>query len=245
MQIRKHKNLEPNLWDENNILRQPVRDILLKVVESYIESIKKISHVNIDESDIKDVFVYGSCASYFYNNKSDIDMCIVINPNSIAAKNEGMNVMHNFKLYYYNWAITHHCKIYGRSIDVSFEDVKKTDTYKRYRSGPCFSIMKNEWTFEPVVISDSEFKKIQSDANLVYKQIMSDYRKTKRNGFKSAEVKKLYSDIYASKNLTHEENIEQPVTYMYIAFRRIRNRGIINKLRDKIVEFESKDFVLK
>jgi hypothetical protein len=245
MKIRKHKHLEPKLWDKNNVLQKPVRDMLMRVVTSYIESTKKVSQVNLDMSDIKDAFVYGSCASYFYNNKSDIDMCIVIDPDAIAAKNEGMNVMHNLKLYYYNWAITHHCKIYGRSLDVSFEDVKKTQTHKRYRSGPCFSIIKNEWLYQPVVISDLEFKKIQHDANLVYNQIMADYKKTKKNGFKPAEVQKLYSDIYASKNLTHEENMEQPVTYMYIAFRRIRGRGIINKLRDKIVEFESKDFVLK
>jgi hypothetical protein len=245
MQIRKHKNLEPKLWDKNNLLRKPVSDIILKMVGSYLLSVREISRVNIDNSDITDVFVYGSCANYFYNKKSDIDVCIVIDVDSVMAKNPGMNVLHNLKLYYYNWSITHRCRIYGRGLDVSFEDAKKTETYKRYRSGPGFSVLTNSWIFEPVVISDSEFKKIQNDANKVYRQVMSDYRRTKRHGFKLEEVHKLYSDIYAAKNMTHEVNVEQPITYMYIAFRRIRNRGLINILRDKIVELESHEFVLK
>ena len=58
-------------------------------------------------------------------------------------------------------------------------------------------------------------------------------------------MKKLYSDIYLSKNATHQAHIEQPVTYMYIAFRKIRDRGILAKLRDRMVELESKNFVLK
>lgn len=72
--------------------------------------------MNIDDSDIKEFFVYGSCANYFYNKKSDIDVCIVIDTDSVAAKNPGMNVLHNFKLYFYNWAITHRCRIYGRGL---------------------------------------------------------------------------------------------------------------------------------
>ena len=125
MQIRKHKNLEPKLWDKNNLLRKPVSDIILKMVGSYLLSVREISRVNIDNSDITDVFVYGSCANYFYNKKSDIDVCIVIDVDSVMAKNPGMNVLHNLKLYYYNWSITHRCRIYGRGLDVSFEDAKR------------------------------------------------------------------------------------------------------------------------
>lgn len=246
MNIRKHKRLIPQLWDENNMLRPAVCDLLMLITESYLDSIRVVQHIDINMSDVSDVFVYGSGANYFYTRQSDIDICIVIDFESVAAKNPGYTIdAHTFKLYFYNWAMTHRPKIYGRKTDISIEDKKNFFYGDRYRSGPCFSAMKHEWTFKPVIVSDSEFKKIRAQANFVYKQIMRDFRRVKRDGFTMADAKQLYSNIYASKNTTHHENADQPITYMYIAFRKIRARGVIAKLRDRMVELESKHFVLK
>ena len=246
MDIRKHKRLNPQIWDENNLLKEPVCDLLMLITRSYLDSIRELQKLDVDESDVKDVFVYGSCANYFYTRTSDIDVCILIDFESVAKKNPtAVSNAHTFKLYFYNWAMTHRCKIYGRKTDISIEDTKNFFYENRYRSGPCFSAMHRKWIFEPIVMSDQEFKKIKAQARYVYKQIMHDFRRVKRAGFTMADAKKLYTDIYASKNATHHAHIDQPVTYMYLAFRKIRNRGIIAKLRDRMVELESKHFVLK
>lgn len=246
MKIRKNKKLNPQLWDKDNCLKKAVSDIVMLIAQSYIDSIRKIQQINIEESDVKDVFLYGSSANYFYTKKSDIDICIVIDFDSVMAKNPGKIINpHEFKLYYYNWAMTHRARIYGRKTDVSIQDINQYFYGDRYRSGPAFSVLKNKWIFEPVFVSDAEFRLIQKQARQVYKKIMHDYRTVKRNGFLMEDVKKLYSDIYLSKNTTHQKNVAQPVTYMYIAFRKIRDRGIIDKLRDRMVELESKNFVLQ
>ena len=216
------------------------------IAHSYLDSIREIQHLNIEYSDIKDVFIYGSIANYFYTKKSDIDMCIVIDFDSVAAKNpEATATPQNFKLFYYNWAMTHRCKIYERKIDVSVEDIKRSLSTGRYRSGPCFSVMKKEWIFKPIIISDTEFKTMRTQAGQVYKKIIHDFHHIKRNGFEMADCKKLYSDIYSCKNTSHLAHLDQPVTYMYLAFREIRDRGMITKLRDRMIELESKHFVLK
>ncbi len=246
MEIRKHKKLNPQIWGKDNLLKKPVSDMIMLIMRSYLDSIRVLQHIDIDESDIRDVFVYGSSANYFYTKKSDIDICIVIDFDSVAAKNPNVAVnAQNFKLFYYNWAMTHHCKIYGRKTDVSIEKANNYFFANRYRSGPCWSVIKNEWTFKPIIVSDAEFKTIRSQARYVYKQMMHDFRRVRRNGMTMLDTKKMYDNIYASKNATHYANADQPITYMYIAFRKIRDRGIIAKLRDRMVELESKDFVLK
>ena len=246
MKIRKHKQLNPDIWEKNKLLKQPVSDLLMRIVSSYLESIRNIQHLDIDNSDVKDIFIYGSCVNYFYTKKSDIDMCIVIDFDSVKKKNPDATVnLRTFKLYYYNWMMTHRVKIYGRKTDISIQDPKKFFYGDRYRSGPAFSVMKNEWIYEPVIVSDQEFRQIQKQARIVYKKIMHDFKCVKRDGFTMADTKRIYANIYASKNATHHAHVEQPVTYMYLAFRKLRDRGVLSKLRDRMIELESKEFVLK
>ena len=246
MYIKKHKHLDLKLWTDTNELKKIVSEMLMSIVWSYIDNVRGLNAVDVCNSDIKDVFIYGSCANYFYTNKSDIDMCIILDFDKIFKRNPGLKNEQNFKLYYYNWAMTHKCKIYGRKIDVSFEDEKNTISPNgRYRSGPVYSVMHNRWLFKPAIISDKEYKKIEKDSRLVCKQILHDYNVVKKNGFVFKDVQKLYKDIYYAKNISHKMNLEQPITYMYVAFRKIRGMGILDKLRDKMVEIESEHFVLK
>ena len=173
-------------------------------------------------------------------------MCIIFDFDKIFEHNPGLKNEQNFKLYYYNWSMTHNCRIYSRKIDVSFEDKKNTISPNgRYRSGPVFSVMKNKWLFEPTIISDAEYKKICRDSRPVCRQILHDYKAVKKNGFVLKDAQKLYKDIYDAKNMSHKDNLEQPVTYMYVAFRKIRDLGILDELRDKMVERESEQFILK
>ena len=246
MYIKKHNNLCEKLWNKNTELKNVVSEMLMSIVWSYIDSLRCLNNIDVHNSDIKDVFIYGSSANYFYTDKSDIDMCIIFDFDKIFKRNPGLKNEQNFKLYYYNWAMTHNCRIYGHKIDVSFEDEKNTISENgRYRSGPIFSVMKNKWLFKPVIISGQEYKKMNKDSKLVCRQILHDFARVKKNGFLLQESQKLYKDIYDAKNISHKMNLEQPVTYMYIAFRKIRAMGILDKLRDKMVERESEQFVLK
>ena len=246
MYITKHKHLDKKLWDGTDTLNRVVSDMLMSIVWSYVDSMNNLNDIKVYNSDIKDVFIYGSCANYFYTDKSDIDMCIIFDFDKIFKRNPGLRNEQNFKLYYYNWAMTHNCRIYGRKIDVSFEDENNTISENgRYRSGPIYSVMENRWLFKPTVISDQEYKKMDKDSKLVCQQILNDYKRVKKNGFLLKESQKLYKDIYDAKNISHKMNLEQPITYMYIAFRKIRGMGILDTLRDKMVERESEQFVLK
>ena len=246
MYIKKHKNLDKKLWNEAGELNHAVSDMLMSIVWSYIDNVRCLNGIDVYNSAVLDVFIYGSCANYFYTKKSDIDMCIIFDFDKIFARNNGIKTEQNFKLYYYNWSMTHNCRIYGRKIDISFEDKKNTISQDgRYRSGPVFSVMQNKWLFKPIDISNKEYRKINADSKSVYRQILHDYNTVKKNGFSITDAQRLYKDIYEAKNISHKMNLNQPVTYMYIAFRRIRDMGILDELRNKIVEHESEQFILK
>ena len=245
MEIRKHNHLEPKIWTTNNTLYPESREMFLSIAWAFIDNVRCRMGLEIYNSDVKDIFVYGSIANYFYNKKSDVDICILLDMDSVKAKNPERNVEQDLTMFYYNWAMTHHCNIYGRKVDISYEKVNSDRAKGHYRTGAMYSLIKNDWIYAPVIISDAEFHDITSKAKSIYKKIVKDYKVVKKNGFIRDEIETLYKNIYHSKNTAHDENITQPVTPMYIAFRKVRNRGIIDRLQQEAIKKESAEFVLK
>lgn len=250
MTIVKHNYLEPHLFNRNEKLKTPVRDMLLKIANCYIDYIRDHKGYEIQSEDIKDIFIYGSSTNYFYNKKSDIDMCIVFDLSKMTNNNPNINVPQNLKMLYYDWECLYHCIIYGRKIDISFEDVNKRKNCsenedRRWRTGAAYSLINNDWIYKPVYVSNAEFRQIKREARKIYNQIMHDYKRVKRNGFQLDEIQELYKNIYESKNASQVMNVAQPITPMYIAFRWIRNKGIIKKLRVEAVKKTSEPYVLK
>lgn len=245
MEIRKHKHLESKIWNKDNSLKDIVREMLLSMAWGYIDNVRCKMGLKIHNSDVKDIFLYGSITNYFYTRKSDMDMCILLDMEQIIARNPNVRTEQSLTMFYYNWAMTHHCSIYGRKIDISIEDINNTQYRKHFRTGAMYSLVNDNWIYTPVVISDSEFRKIKSEAKSIYKEIMHDYRIVKKNGFKQDEIDRVYRNIYRSKNISHDENVTQPVTAMYIAFRKIRDCGVIDSLRNHAIKNESAEFTLK
>ena len=245
MKIVKHKHLEPKIWNKDNSLRNEVREMLLSMAWAYIDNVRCKMGLKIHNSDIQDIFLYGSITNYFYTRKSDMDMCILLDMDKIAERNPDARVEQSMTMFYYNWAMTHHCCIYGRKIDISFENCNSTKSRKHFRTGAMYSLVNNNWIYTPVIISDSEFRQITKEAQSIYKNIMRDYRIVKKNGFQQDDIERVYKNIYRSKNVSHDANVTQPVTPMYLAFRKVRDRGIVDSLRNHAIENESEEFVLK
>lgn len=245
MKIRKHNHLEPKIWKQNNTLYPESREMLLHIAWALIDNVRCHMELEIYNSDVKDIFVYGSIANYFYDKTSDIDLCILLDIDSVKAKNPERNIEQDLKLFYYNWAMTHNCSVYGRKVDISYEKANSDHAKDHYRTGAMYSLIKDDWIYAPVILSDTEFRNITKTAKSVYNQIIKDYKVVKKNGFQRDEVETLYKNIFYSKNAAHDENITQPVTPMYIAFRKIRNRGIIDRLQQEAIKKESAEFVLK
>lgn len=245
MEIRKHKHLDQKVWAKFNKLRPEVREMLLSIAWGFIDHVRCRMQLQIYNSDVKDIFLYGSITNYFYNKKSDMDICILLDMDSVIARNPNMRVEQDLTMFYYNWAMTHHCKIRGRKVDISYEKVNSDRAKGHYRTGAMYSLIKDDWIYKPIIVSDEEFRKITHESNILYNQFLNDYNTVKKNGFLIYDIETLYRKIYDAKNSAHNANINQPVTPMYIAFRKIRNHGIIKSLQDHAVKQESAEFILK
>lgn len=243
MKIKLHEHLDKKIWDKAGYLYPDVTNMLLSIAWAYIDYVRNEYDFPIKNSDIKDIIVFGSITQLFYDKKSDIDMCIILNMENIEKAFPNLDISKMLKLYYYDWAMVHICKIYGRKIDLNFQDYKTPVFEIRYRRGPNYSLIKQEWLFKPDIFSKQQIKQIEKDANQIYKQIFNDYKKLKKNGFKLDEIQTFYSNLIASKR--HSAETGQIMNPVYMAIRQFKHKGYIDKLRKIAVKKETDKFVLK
>ena len=71
--IEKHDTLNPLLWNEDNTLKQEVKDKLMQIADEFIKGLEE-DGIKLDVDDIK---IVGSNCSYNYTKDSDIDLHIV------------------------------------------------------------------------------------------------------------------------------------------------------------------------
>lgn len=245
MKIRLHKNLDRKIWDKNEQINPNVSDMLLSIAWAYIDYVRNEYDMPIRNCDIKDIFVFGSTTQLFHDRKSDMDVCIVLDIDYVKQKFPNLDIETQLKLYFYDWAMVHVCKIYGHKIDLNFQNEKTPEYNGRYRRGPIYSLLNKEWILKPIALSKDELKKLERQATIIYKKIIHDYNIVKKNGFKLNEIKQLYSNIQASKKYSLANNCEQIMTPTYMAIWQVKHKGYIKKLRDKAIKKETEKYVLK
>ena len=79
--VEKHDTLNPKLWDEAGNLKPEVREKILEIVKDFTD--------NLEEDEIKfkikDIVLVGSNCSYNYNDKSDLDIHIRMDTDSLEC----------------------------------------------------------------------------------------------------------------------------------------------------------------
>lgn len=245
MKLKLHKHLDEKIWDKNDIMQPVVADMLLSIAWAYIDYVRNEYDMPIRNSDVVDIIVVGSITQLFYDKKSDIDICIVLNLEKTQQKHPNMNIPNTLKLYYYDWAMTHICKIYGHKIDLNINDEKTPECDDRHVRGPNYSLLQNKWLFKHVTLTKQELKDTEKQAEQIYKQILSDYKKVKKNGFKPNEIKLFYDNLIASKRYSLNNDNKRVINPVYMAIRYFKHKGYISKLRKIAIQKETEKYVLK
>lgn len=80
----KHDTLNPKLWDESNNLKPEVREKILEIVKEFTDGLEE------DEIKFKidDIVLVGSNCSYNYNDKSDLDIHIRMDTDSLKCPDD-------------------------------------------------------------------------------------------------------------------------------------------------------------
>ncbi len=216
--ITYNPELNPKLW-ENNTLIPEVRRKLLQIAEHFVD------FLNTPELKIRDITISGSNAGYNYSDFSDIDLHIV------AEYDESQTELFMAKKNNYNF--THDIKIHGVDVELYVESTRNV-----LHSVGVYSVKNNKWISEPKhnppKVSPQEIKsKARNYAGQINQALKADSLE---------KAQDTMDEIYRLRKAGLESGGEQSVENL--AFKLLRARGQIDKLRKYINKLQSAELSL-
>lgn len=217
--------LNPKLFDEDRHLFPEIKDKVEDIVAKFLE------YTQIENINILDIRLVGSNASYNYNEHSDFDIHIVVDlskisdPKTIASLYFG-EVKSSFKDNY-------DIKIRGIDVELYVEDLKSSP-----KSNGIYSISRSQWIKEPTPMEDPSSEELDRAEEIEEEYI------DKMNAAKDAdELEDIINQIYLDrKDGLDSEGETSPHN---LAFKSLRNKGIIQRFKDTVKERVSKELSLE
>lgn len=211
--ISYNTELNPALW-ENDRLRDDVRRQLIKIANHFID------YLDVPNLHVKDITVSGSNAGYNYSEFSDLDLHIVV-PNAEKHRDlfDAKKNQYNFK--------------YDISIHNVPVELYVQDSDQVHHSAGIYSVKYNEWISKPLKqqpkTSPSEIKsKARNYAGKINQALRSNNLEKAKETME--ELRRLRK---AGLEQSGEDSVEN------LAFKLLRARGQIDKLRKYIDKLES------
>jgi hypothetical protein len=213
-----HHELNPVLWDDNQ-LRKEVRFKLLKIARHFAD------YLNVDRLHLKDVTLSGSSAGYNYSDYSDIDLHLVV------SKTNGNDELFTAKKNLYN--NEHELAIADIPVELYVQPADQ-----KHHSAGIYSVLDNKWLTEPVHEEPTiDPKDIKAKARNYAGKINSAMRSNDIDKCREA-----MEDLKRLRRAGLETGGEQSVENL--AFKLLRARGQIDKLRKYITKLESAELSL-
>ena len=214
-----HHELNPVLWDRNS-LRKEIRFKLIKIARHFAE------YLNVPRLHLKDVTLSGSSAGYNYSGYSDIDLHLVV------SKTDGNDELFTAKKNLYN--SEHDLEIKNIPVELYVQPADQ-----KHHSAGIYSVLDNKWLVEPVhkepTINPKDIKaKARNYASKINSAMRSGSIDQCRDAMDS--LKRLRKAGLESRG---EQSVEN------LAFKLLRARGQIDKLRKYITKLESAELSLE
>ena len=216
--IAYNPTLNPELWDHGKLIPE-VRRKLLQIAEHFVDFLKT------PDLKIQDITISGSNAGYNYSQYSDIDLHIV------ADYSPDQSELFMAKKNNYNFV--HDIKIHG--IDVELYVQSSADIH---HSAGIYSVQRNKWISEPQhnppKVNPEEIKsKARNYAGQINQALRSGNLK---------KAQETMEEIYRLRKAGLESNGEESIENL--AFKLLRARGQIDKLRKYINKLQSAELSL-
>jgi hypothetical protein len=213
-----HHELNPVLWD-NNSLRKDVRHQLLKIARHFA------LYLDVPMLNLKDVTLSGSSAGYNYSDYSDIDLHLVV------SKTNGNDELFTAKKNLYN--NQHDLEIKGIPVELYVQPADQ-----KHHSAGIYSVLDDKWITEPV---HEEPKTDPKDIKAKARNYASKINSAMRSG-QIEQCRQVMDELKRLRQAGLETGGEQSVENL--AFKLLRARGQIEKLRKYITKLESAELSL-
>lgn len=233
--IEKHNTLNTKLFTKEELLKDRVRDKMLEIVDEFLADLK--------EQDIKikvdDILLIGSNASYNYTKDSDIDLHILANAKAANYSREIAEALYSA-----------YRSLFNKQLDITIFDIPlevfvETENSQRVSNG-IYSVKKNKWVKKPVHedIPDYDTKALNELVDKWEAKCIELIKEIKADKLiDEKKVVKLLEDIYdklRKKGISKGEySIEN------LAFKELRNKGYLDKLKDYRNDLVSKRLSLE
>jgi hypothetical protein len=221
--ISLHNKLNPKIWD-NGRLQTELQFHLLKIAMEFIK------FINIPNLKLQDVTLSGSNASFNYNDKSDIDLHLVVN-----RQNECYKLLQELFLSKKSlFNEQHDISIRGINVEVY---VQESD--QPHISNGIFSVIRNEWIKKPKKITVNPDK---TNVKHKYKFMKFEIQQA----IDSKDVKKLQSVKDMIKKM-RQSGLEKNGEYgpENLAFKVLRNNGLLDKLYTSFTKAQDSELSIK
>lgn len=217
------KELNPKIWEDKK-LRKDVRETIIDIVSEFMDNL-------IIPVEILDVRVVGSNASYNYTEHSDLDVHIISNLELVGSPTEIVQALYNSERSNFNR--THNIKIKGIEVELYVEDVNSAVT-----SNGIYSVIDDVWIKEPQIIKE---RSVKIDKNEL-QDLVDSVQSVLADG-DSGDIKDCIDMLY----LMRKDSIAIDGEYGVgnLLFKEIRNRGLLNDLKDKYNEMISDELTLE
>ena len=227
--IEVHNTLNPKIWDNNNELKENIKEKINEIVCKYIED----SEV-LQPEDVIDIELLGSNASFNYTKDSDLDIHLVVNMEQLTCDPTLMQLACNSEKALFNK--NYDIKIKGIDAELYVEDVKSGTA-----SNGIYSIKNNKWIKFPEKLDIPDVTNNQE-----YIDLLNEWKSKAEEVLNSTdvqEVKNYINEIYNLRRLSIMTNGEYSIGNL--VFKEIRNLTLLQQLKDKVNELTSKELSLE
>lgn len=222
--IEIHDTLNPLIWDSEDNLLPEVENKIEDIVDTFIEILKE------DEIEIKldDIYLLGSNANYNYNEASDLDIHLIVDETFDCEENHLPIIYQAYKT------------LFNRKYDITFKGinvelyVENKDDLSNVSTG--LYSLNDGWIKKP-----DKNKLPQIDNEEVNRQVIK--WANKYNNLKSMltidNIDDYINDLYELR--TNSIKTDGEFGIGNLVFKEIRRVGILDELKEKKTELESKE----
>lgn len=210
-----HDDLNPLIWDENDVMKDDVRKKLLENAKRFIE------FSGLENLKFDDIILTGSIANYNYNENSDIDVHILLDYKQISENEEF--VSDYLKLKKSIWNEKFPIKVKGHDVELYYQD-----TDESHHSSGTYSLIDNDWIIKPTKkIIDLNIPNIQSKV-VYFMNTIDDLEKINNPDV----FLKKYEQVKEKLKKMRQSGLDKEGEYSSenLAFKILRNNGYLEKL---------------
>lgn len=208
---RNAKNLNPAIFNSEDELKSDVRSMILEIVNEFLE------YTQVDVRII-DIRLVGSNASYNYNNQSDLDIHIITDLSEISEPESIARLY--FDSVKKNFKDSYDITIKGIDVELYVEDINTSSV-----SNGIYSVSEDKWIKFPEPVEGPTSEQFNR-AEEIEEDIIAELKSANTN----EELQKIIDNIYLlRKDSLAKDGENAPGN---LAFKSLRNKGILDKVKD-------------